>query len=353
MLYSFNIHPNFVYTSFKWTNNARENAAVFCIIVGMENNKTNSTKMIFSENHVQQVKNINPYLVSGENIIAVRRTTSISNLPKMHLGNMPNDGGGLILTDKEKNTIVDEYPSSVLFFKKLIGAAEYIKGKYRWCLWIEKDNLVEALRVESIANRIETVRKYRLSSKRESTRNLSNVPFRFGEIRFKKTNSIIIPRHSSELREYIPIGFLDSKSIIADSALAIYDAEFWIFGVITSRIHMAWVRAVGGKLGNQSRYSADICYNTFPFPEISNKLKETITGYVHHVLAEREKYSEKTNAQLYAFNKMPKGLLEAHHQLDLAIDRCYRSKPFESDEERLEYLFKLYEKMIKEERRNN
>ena len=166
----------------------------------------------------------------------------------------------------------------------------------------------------------------------------------------KNSESIIIPRHSSERRDYIPIGFLSSKTVIADSALAIYDAQPWNFAVITSRIHMSWIRAVAGRLKSDYRYSGAICYNTFPFPTITEIQKQELASYVFRVLDEREKHTEKTLAQQYDPDKMPQGLREAHHQLDLAVEQCYRSKPFESDEERLEYLFKLYEQMIAEEK---
>ena len=158
-------------------------------------------------------------------------------------------------------------------------------------------------------------------------------------------NSIIIPRVSSERRKYIPCGFLDSATIILDSAQAIYDAPSWIFGVVTSRMHMVWVRAVAGRLKTDYRYSAELCYNTFPFPDINDEQKRVIGIHVNNILEEREKCSDKTIAELYDPDKMPEGLRRAHHDLDLVIESCYRGKPFESDEKRLEYLFKMYEIM--------
>ncbi|MEI8128723.1 MAG: type IIL restriction-modification enzyme MmeI, partial [bacterium] len=156
---------------------------------------------------------------------------------------------------------------------------------------------------------------------------------------------IIVPRVSSERREYIPMGFLDKKTIIVDSAQAVYDAESWVFGVLTSRMHMTWVRAVAGRLKTDYRYSAEICYNTFPFPNINENQKKKIEMHVDEILMEREKHSEKTMAELYDPDKMPEGLRRAHHDLDIAIELCYRQQPFDSDEKRLEYLFKMYEIM--------
>lgn len=168
----------------------------------------------------------------------------------------------------------------------------------------------------------------------------------FAETRYSKKSSIIIPSHSLERREYIPIGFLDSDTIINNSAQAVYDPPTWLFSIISSRMHMTWVRAVAGRLKTDYRYSATLCYNTFPFPDISAKQKEKLEDHVLRILDEREKHPEKTMTQLYDPDKMPDGLRQAHHDMDIAIEQCYRTKPFTNDEERLEYLFTLYEAMI-------
>jgi hypothetical protein len=162
-----------------------------------------------------------------------------------------------------------------------------------------------------------------------------------------------MPSTSSERREYIPIGFLDKDTITKNSAYVIYDAEPYLFGIITSKMHMIWVKTVAGRLKSDYRYSSNLCYNTFPFPNISQKQKDEITELVFGILDEREKHSEKTLAQLYDPDKMPEGLRKAHHILDRAIEQCYRTKPFETDEERLEYLFKMYEEMTKQEKKND
>jgi hypothetical protein len=166
-------------------------------------------------------------------------------------------------------------------------------------------------------------------------------------VRHKDTDSIIVPRHSSENRDYIPLGFLDYNSVIADSSMAIYDAQPWLFGMLHSKMHMIWVDTVGGKLKTDYRYSAKLCYNTFPFPEINTKQKETINQYVYQVLDERAKHPEKTMSWLYNPATMPQGLKQAHKELDDAIERVYRLSPFQNNAERLEYLFRLYEDMTK------
>lgn len=342
------IEIDFAYQSFKWTNNAKANAGVTVIILGLRNT-SNKPKWLFTESIAKEVKNINAYLLDSANIYIAPKTTSISNLPEMNFGNMPNDGGGLILNQDEFDEIKSTVPNSDIFLRKFIGADEFLKGKSRYCLWFDYDNYKEFEKHEIIKSRFDKVFLHRNKSNREATNKLKEVYFSFGEIRFKDTDSIIVPRHSSENRDYIPLGFFNSDTIIADSALAIYDAQPWLFGVLHSKIHMVWVDAVGGKLKTDYRYSAKLCYNTFPFPKLNEKQKETINQYVFAILDERAKYPEKTMAWLYNPETMPAGLKQAHHELDLAIERIYRLTPFKSDEERLEYLFKLYDEMTKKE----
>lgn len=178
---------------------------------------------------------------------------------------------------------------------------------------------------------------------------MADTPHKFYYSVHSDTNSIIIPRHSSESRDYIPMGFLGPETVISDAANAIYDADPWIFAILTSRMHMAWVGTVGGRIKTDYRYSAQLCYNTFPMPPLTPAQKATLQHHVYQVLAEREQHAEKTLAELYDPKKMPEGLRAAHRELDVAVERCYRAEPFGSDEERLEYLFRLYEKMLQEE----
>jgi hypothetical protein len=251
----------------------------------------------------------------------------------------------LLLKENERKELIKENPDSDVFMKRFIGASEFLKGGIKYCLWITEEVKEKAMSIKYIKKRVNQVKEVREKSNREATRKLTNIPFSFGEIRHKDGDSIIVPRHSSETREYIPLGFLDSSSIIADSAMAVYDAEPWLFGVLHSKMHMVWVNTVGGKLKTDYRYSAKLCYNTFPFPEITSKQKETINQYVFQVLDERAKFPEKTMAWLYNPKTMPKGLRLAHKELDEAIERVYRLSPFNNDTERLEYLFQLYEEM--------
>ena len=344
-----NLEISFAHTSFKWNNNAKANAGVTVIIVGIRNN-SKLEKYLFSDNRKYLVNNINAYLANAQNIIVQKRQKTISDFPTMMKGSQPTDGGNLILSTIEKEVLIDKYPQSQMFIRKLSGSEEFINGSERWCLWITSDMFEKAIEIEEIKTRIEKVRQMRLSSTKEATRESAKSSFAFGEIRFFPTNSIIIPSHSSENREYIPLGFLDESTIISNSAFAIYNAKIYLFSILNSSMHIDWVRAVCGSLETRIRYSNTLCYNTFPFPSISQSQKEELEQCVFRILEERENHSEKTLAQMYDPDKMPEGLREAHRLNDLAVERCYRSKPFESDEERLEYLFKLYEKMIAEEK---
>jgi hypothetical protein len=348
-IFNKNLEIDFAHTSFKWNNNAKSNAGVTVIIVGVRNNNK-SAKHLCTDNRRYIVNNINAYLANAQNIIVEKRTKHISALPQMVSGNKPVDGGNLILNEIEKNTIESNFSNSEQFFKRFLGADELLKNNIRYCLWIKDDQLHTAIKIEPISNRINAVKEFRLSSKDISAQLLSKKSHQFRDFFDIETNAIIIPQTTSETRKYIPLGFVDNKYIISNAARVIYEADTWMFSILTSKIHNNWVQAVAGRLETRIQYSNTLCYNTFPFPEISKAQKDELTQSVFRILEERENHSEKTLAQLYDPDKMPEGLREAHRLNDLAVERCYRSKPFISDEERLEYLFKLYEKMIAEEK---
>ena len=346
-VFELNVEINFAYTSFKWKNNAKSNAEVICVIIGLQNNNINSNKKIFTNGIIQEVKNINPYLISGKNIVITKSKKSISGLPPISFGSMPNDGNNLILSTEERNQIISNNPLAKKYIKRLIGAKEITQNQQRWCIWlkdIENESIIND--IEEFKIRVDNVEEYRLKSTREATRKLAKYPQLFGEIRQPRDNYIAIPRHSSEKREYIPMDLYTADDIINDSCMAIETNEIWLLGVLMSSMHMVWVKTVGGKIKTDYRYSADICYNTFPFPEISQNKKNIITEYVMKIIEEREKNFEKSLAELYNPDDMPIGLKQAHRNLDLVIERCYRSREFKTDEDRLECLFSLYEEMI-------
>ncbi|WP_348799151.1 class I SAM-dependent DNA methyltransferase [Flavobacterium adhaerens] len=343
-----NIEISFTYPEFIWSNSAKNNAGVICSIVGLRK-INNNKKYIYRGTTKFEVKNINAYLINGSDVIVEKRQKPLSNLSNIATGNIPYDGGNLILTEEEKKDLLVNYPEANKFIKVLSGSYEYINNHLRYCLWIDDDFIDESLKIPPIKERIEKVRESRVNGGKIA-KNYAHLPHRFYMTNRAKKSQILIPRVSSIRRKYIPLGFLNADTIISDSAQAIYDPETYVFSIINSSMHMTWVRVIAGRLKSDYRYSAVICYNTFPFPKISDSQKQELEQCVFRILEERENHSEKTLAQLYDPDKMPEGLREAHRLNDLAVERCYRSKPFESDEERLEYLFKLYEKMIEEEK---
>jgi hypothetical protein len=347
LIFSRELEITFCTSSFRWDNNAKNNAAVICVIIGI-GNVTNKQKLFFKDNLKISVKNISPYLIPADtNLIISKREKPLSEIPEMTYGNKPTDGGHLLLSENEKL----QMPSSAnKFLRKIIGAKEFMDKIERWCIWIEDSQVKEAMLIHEIAKRVELVRQMRLESTKVPTQKLSKKPHRFGEIRHQTGDAILVPRHGSERREYLPFGYITSDTIISDAAQTIYTNEKWIFGVISSRIHYLWIKASCGKIKEDPRYSSSLGYNTFPFPSINQNQKQELQINVYRILEERERHSEKTISQLYDPEKMPEGLREAHRQLDMAVERCYRSKPFETDEERLGYLFKLYEQMIEDEK---
>ena len=341
---------SFAHTSFKWVNSAKANAGVTVVIVGVRN-KSTSNKYLYNGGLRKQVININSYLLEAPNVVVSERIKSLSSFPKMNFGNMPNDGGGLILTRDERNEFVTLYPNDSRYIRTLIGSSEFIRGEYRYCLWLEDEDLSLIKDNVIIQQRIQKTESHRLSSKDEGTQLLALRSHQFRDRNEAKINTLIVPATSSERRDYIPMGILDRFNIVLNSALAIYDAKLFMLSVLHAKIHMVWVDTIGGKLKTDYRYSAKLCYNTFPFPKITKAKEQELEECAYRILEVRERYPEKTLAQLYDPDKMPADLKEAHQQNDIAVESCYREKPFTSDEERLEYLFKLYEKVIKEEKK--
>lgn len=343
------IEIKFAHLPFKWENNAKANAGVTCVIIGLRNTST-KPKYIFNDKFKVLAQNINAYLVEGKNLYIKGRNKPLSNIPEIKFGSMPNDGGYLILSEEEYLMELKNDKQIQQFIKPMLGGQDFIKGIVRYCIWIEDDQIKEAQKIPFILKRINQVKSYRLASKRDATKRLAAVPHRFGEVRHSNSDLIIIPATSSERREIIPMGFLNAGTVVNNSTQAIYNAKPWHLAMVLSKIHMIWVRAVSGRLESRIRYSSELSYNTFPFPTITEMQKKELEKHVYKVLSEREAHTEKTLAQLYDPDKMPDGLRDAHNQLDIAVERCYRAKPFETDEERLEYLFKLYEQMIEEEK---
>jgi hypothetical protein len=344
----YNTKIHFAHRTFKWSNEAKGNAAVYCVIIGFANYDIPS-KSIFDyedikgEAHEIKAKNINAYLVDAKDIFIDRKQNSICNVPEMNFGNMPADGGEFLFTDEEKNEFLLKEPHAKAFFKELISAHEFLNGKKRWCLWLEDIEPSVLRSLSLVKQRVENVKIIREKSSRPQ---LANVPNLFAQITQPKgLDFILIPRHSSENRKYIPIGFFDKNFIGADSCLIIPNGTLFHFGVLMSAMHMAWVKSVCGRLESRYRYSKDIVYNNYPWPDNPNdKQVKAIETAAQKVLDARQQFPNSSLADLYDPLTMPPALIKAHNELDKAVDLAYRPKAFTSEANRMVFLFELYEK---------
>jgi hypothetical protein len=337
----------FAYTSFPWSNSAKGNAGVSCVIIGLAPKGKRTAKWLYSGGVRKRASVINGYLVAdGADVIVHASDERINNFPQMVFGSMPRDGGHLILDRTQRDDLLRSFPNAGRFIKRYTGAAEFLQGGERFCIWVEEADAAAAAAIPPLRERFDLVRAARLASKAGSTRKAANAPYRFVQVAHRETTAIIVPSVSSEKREYIPVGSLDEGTVISNLAFAIYGAAPWLLGLISSRMHNVWVRAVAGALETRIRYSATLCYNTFPVPPISESQRDLLFERAFAVLEAREHHSNKTLAQQYDPEKMPEELREAHQFLDVAVDQLYRKRPFRSDDERLELLFDLYEAAI-------
>ena len=356
------IRIRFAYKSFKWGNNAKNNAGVTVVIIGMCDESQVNMSYIFSNNLVEQVNGISPYLTSGTKATVVKPVgKNLNGLPSASFGSMPRDDGNLLLDNEEKNKILEKHPEAQMIIKLFLGSKDFIDGLNRYCLWIDsKEKLDLANNIPTIKHRFTRVSEFRSQSKAKSTQQYALKPYSFvqrGEYEkaLQKSdhfNSIIIPRHSSENRAYVPMGITSRETVIADSAIAIYNAPLWLLGLLESRMHITWLRAVGGKLETRYRYSAGLVYNTFPVPELSTRRKNEIEELVWKILDIRDEEGG-TLAELYGSplaEKNPKPmnprLKAAHEELDQVVDRAYRDRPFKDDNERLALLLDMYSKKV-------
>jgi len=341
---------HFAHRTFRWFNKAKGKAQVYVVIIGFASIDT-KTKLLYeyetpsSDPKVLKAQNINPYLVNQKDIVFKNRSKPLCDIPEISFGSMPNDNGNFLFTDLEKDAFLEEEPGAKKYILPFISAREFLHGKKRWCLWLRDVSPSEIKKIPKVEERIKNIRVYRLKSKRGSTKRLAETSYLFGEIRQPESDYILIPLHSSEHRKYIPIAFLPPTSIANNSCSVIEDATFYHFGVLTSGMHMTWVKYVCGKLEGRYRYSNKLVYNNFPWPEkpSAKQIKEVETS-VKDLLVVRESYADSSLADLYDPLLMPKKLLEAHKKLDRAVERCYWPKAFKTDLERLQFLFELYNK---------
>lgn len=348
MFTKYGIKIHFAHRTFNWKNEAKGNAIVHVVIIGFGNQDINS-KFIFEyeningEPHERKVRNINSYLVEGDDTFILTRSTPICSVSKMNYGSMPIDNGHLILTDDEKIDLLKTEPFSEPMLRPYTGGYEFINNKKRWCLWLVNLSPKAILKSKLVLERIEKTREFRLKSKRSATNKLANTPSLFGEIRQPEGNYLIIPKVSSETRKYIPIGILEPDVITSGSALIVPMATLFEFGILTSEMHMTWVKYTCGRMKSDYQYSARIVYNNFSWPtDPSIKNKKIVEDKAQMVLDVRSEFLESSLADLYNPLTMPPKLVKAHQQLNKAVDLCYRPQPFSSESGRMEYLFKLY-----------
>lgn len=345
----YNLSINFAHKTFKWSNEARRNAGVHVIIIGFANFSTIEKYLyeyddVREEPHRKLVKTISPYLTEGDSVVILKRQKPICNVPELVFGNMANDGGHLILENKNVlENYLNQEPEGKKYIKKFIGSDELINGYVRYCFWLKDINPADFKSLPLLTDRIKKVRQIRLESSRLSTRKLADKPYLFGEIRQGNNHILVIPRVSSENRKYIPMAFLSNEYIINDRCAFINNATIYHFGILTSIMHMVWANYFCGRLESRINYSNTIVYNNYPWPkQPSEKNKKLVEERAQIVLDVRAKYPDSSLADLYNPLTMPADLVKAHSDLDKAVDLCYRPQPFPNEKTRIEFLFELY-----------
>lgn len=359
LLTAYNVTINFAHQTFRWSNEGRGVAAVHCIVVGFalqENAKRLLYRYVDASGTPteEEAEHINSYLVDAPDVFLRNRSRPLCSVPPIAFGNMPRDGGALLFTDSEKVAFLAQEPDAEPFVKPFNSAKEYLRSEPRWCLWL-KDVAPEKYRyLPAVRERIDQVRAFRSASKAASTRKFAATPALFCQIAQPDSSYLLVPRHSSEARPYIPLGFCEADEIVADSCLFVRDASPYHFGVLSSSMHMAWVRYTCGRIKSDFRYSKDIVYNNFPWPRVDDKRQASISEAASAVLSARASFSGSSLADLYDPLSMPEPLVRAHRMLDAAVDRAYAEagskRSYTSDNERVAFLFSLYAELSHQNR---
>ena len=338
---------HFAYRTFKWDSEANDKANVHCVIIGFAVFDTKE-KILFYNDTFKKVNNINPYLLDAKDVYIESRNKPICNVPNMDSGSMPNDGGFLSkFSEEDINDIINKYPQSKDLFKRFYGAEEFIKNKKRYCLWLKDVSPSVISKIPPVVEAIKNVKENRFNSSREATRKLADIPYLFGEIRQPNTDYLLVPKVSSENRKYIPIGIINKEDIASDAVFVVPDTSLYHFGVLTSNVHMAWMRAFCGRLKSDYRYSIKVVYNNFPWCNPSKEDKELIEKTAQMILNARNMYPECSLAELYNELTMPKELMKAHRENDKAVMKAYGfSVKNMTESECVTALIKMYEKII-------
>jgi hypothetical protein len=359
---------HFAHRTFRWDNGAPGEASVYCVIIGWGLSDSDSHQLFdyatpTSEPHVRIVDRINPYLVDFDDIFLSARGTPLCPVPRISNGSMPNEAKPtrkelaglpeeeikrrtqqqLLLTTQEKEALVAKEPNAAKWIRRIYGSKEFIHDIERWCLWLKGITPSELKAMPEVLKRVEVIKANRAASKRPTTKKLAEVPWLFGEDRQPDEPFILVPRHSSELRQFVPIAIVTPQNIIGDACSAVHSIDLYDFGVIQSTMHMAWMRQICGRIKSDFRYSNEIVYNNFPWPENpSSKQQAAVGEAAQSVLNERNTLAGQTFADLYDSDVMPVGLRKAHATLDKVVDACYGRKKFDTDLSRVKFLFKKY-----------
>jgi len=350
LFHKYKIKIHFAHRTFKWGNEAKGNAAVHVVIIGFANYDINDKSVfeyedIKGEAHEIKVKNINPYLVEGKDMFITTRTTPLCRVPEIIKGSETTDDGHFMLTLEEVNELKGKHLESSRFIRPFVGGGDFINGNVRYCLWLKDAQLNELRHIPFIQERIERVKNFRLASTKARTRNWANFPTLFSEDRQPNTRYLMFPKVSSERRAYIPFAYVEPEFIINNTASFIPDASLYLFGILESKMHMAWMSYVCGRMKSDFIYSNKIVYNNYPWPEnVNEKQIEVVEKAAEGVLSARKEFPTYSLADLYDPLTMPPVLVKAHQELDKAVDICYRPQPFINAAKRIEFLFELYEK---------
>jgi hypothetical protein len=346
---SYGVTIHFAHRTFAWESEARGRAHVHVVIVGFAAFDT-SGKTIFDYDadgtgSGTKARNISPYLIEGPNQVVANRQRPLCDVPPIGIGNKPIDDGNYLFTPAEKEAFLLAEPGAASLFRRWVGSKEFINGIERWCLWLGSCPPHRLRQLSEARKRVAAVRRFRAASKSAPTRKLAETPTRFHVENMPVEPYLLIPKVSSERRKYIPIGFMPPEVLTSDLCFLMPGGTLYHFGVLSSAMHMAWVRQVCGRLKSDFRYSANLVYNNFPWPDsATEKRRAAVEAAAARVLSVREEYPESTLADLYDPLSMPAKLGKAHAALDRAVDRCYRPQPFAADRQRIELLFSLYQR---------
>ena len=346
------VRIKFAHRTFEWTSEAtRGRAAVHCVIVGFMLRDVRSRKLyeystVRDEPIVINARKINPYLVDAADVVVTNRRNPVCIVPTIGIDNKPIDGGNYLFTPEEKDAFVHYEPSSASLFRRWLGATEFINNIERWCLWLGNTTPAQIRGMPRVLDRVKAVQDFRRASDSVPTQRLAETPTRFHVENVPTEAYLLIPRHSAIHRSYIPLGFIDPEILSGDANLVISGATLFHFGVLSSTMHMAWVRTVCGRIKSDYRYSAGIVYNNYPWPsDPAHQKVANVEAAAQEVIDARAKFPESTLADLYDSRTMPTELVRAHQKLDKAVDKCYRSQPFTSEMNRVEFLFAAYEEL--------